>query len=161
MGAVGCEWADWFVVASQMGIFCDVGPLSCFISTHVSHLLRIIVFNQGVLCRVHSTLPKLTFACCTPSQLIPPDFQFDPNANPPSFTSVDDSERIEKGTKIRLKIVGTRVDTTEIVGTAPLSSPRRSFCEGRSRESARADQCCLAVQFAIGTIREDYLGPLN
>ncbi|GAA5943580.1 DNA-directed RNA polymerase II subunit RPB7 [Sporobolomyces koalae] len=85
------------VVASvnKMGIFVDVGPLQCFVSTH----------------------------------LIPPDFSFDPNANPPCFTSNEDVLKIEKGTKIRLKIVGTRVDATEI--------------------------------FAIGTIKEDYLGPIG
>lgn len=85
------------VVASvnKMGIFVDVGPLQCFVSTH----------------------------------LIPPDFAFDPNANPPCFTSTEDVLKIEKGTRIRLKIVGTRVDATEI--------------------------------FAIGTIKEDYLGPIG
>ncbi|BGO91071.1 hypothetical protein NBRC10512_005836 [Rhodotorula toruloides] len=80
---------------NKMGIFVDVGPLQCFISTH----------------------------------LVPPDFSFDPNANPPCFASSEDTLTIQKGTKIRLKIVGTRVDATEI--------------------------------FAIGTIKEDYLGPLG
>ncbi|GAA5866769.1 hypothetical protein JCM8547_003558 [Rhodosporidiobolus lusitaniae] len=80
---------------NKMGIFVDVGPLQCFISTH----------------------------------LVPPDFAFDPNANPPCFSSTEDTLSIQKGTKIRLKIVGTRVDATEI--------------------------------FAIGTIKEDYLGPLQ
>ncbi|GAA5842402.1 hypothetical protein JCM11251_004217 [Rhodosporidiobolus azoricus] len=80
---------------NKMGIFVDVGPLQCFISTH----------------------------------LVPPDFSFDPNSNPPCFTSTEDTLSITKGTKIRLKIVGTRVDATEI--------------------------------FAIGTIKEDYLGPLG
>ncbi|GAA6023566.1 hypothetical protein JCM10207_005716 [Rhodosporidiobolus poonsookiae] len=79
---------------NKMGIFVDVGPLQCFISTH----------------------------------LVPPDFAFDPNANPPCFSSTEDTMLIQKSTKIRLKIVGTRVDATEI--------------------------------FAIGTIKEDYLGPL-
>ncbi|KDE08023.1 DNA-directed RNA polymerase II subunit rpb7 [Microbotryum lychnidis-dioicae p1A1 Lamole] len=82
------------VVASvnKMGVFADVGPLQCFISTH----------------------------------LIPSDFAFDPNANPPCLTSAEENLTIEKGAHIRLKIVGTRVDATEI--------------------------------FAIGTIKEDYLG---
>ncbi|KAM0750223.1 hypothetical protein T439DRAFT_339777 [Meredithblackwellia eburnea MCA 4105] len=78
---------------NKMGIFATVGPLTCFISTH----------------------------------LIPAEYTFDPNANPPCFASPEDTLTIEKGTKIRLKIVGTRVDATEI--------------------------------FAIGTIKEDYLGP--
>ncbi|KAI0030626.1 hypothetical protein K488DRAFT_79534 [Vararia minispora EC-137] len=51
------------------------------------------------------------------NQLIHPDLRFDHNANPPAFASED--QTIEKGTKIRLKIVGTRVDATEIfaIGT--------------------------------------------
>ncbi|GAA5917766.1 hypothetical protein JCM8208_004849 [Rhodotorula glutinis] len=80
---------------NKMGIFVDVGPVQCFISTH----------------------------------LVPPDFSFDPNSNPPCFSSSEDTLTIQKGTKIRLKIVGTRVDATEI--------------------------------FCIGTIKEDYLGPLG
>ncbi|KAJ3718390.1 RNA polymerase Rpb7 [Lentinula raphanica] len=50
-------------------------------------------------------------------QLIPPDMKFEPNSNPPSFAS--EQQIIEKDTKIRLKIVGTRVDATEIfaIGT--------------------------------------------
>ncbi|GAA5936429.1 hypothetical protein JCM1841_001804 [Sporobolomyces salmonicolor] len=67
--------------------------------------------------------------CFISVHLIPPDFSFDPNANPPCFSSTEDVLKIEKGTKIRLKIVGTRVDATEI--------------------------------FAIGTIKEDYLGPIG
>ncbi|MBW0567051.1 hypothetical protein O181_106766 [Austropuccinia psidii MF-1] len=63
------------------------------------------------------------------SHLIPSDLKFDPNANPPCFSSDEDQATIEKGTRIRLKIVGTRVDATEI--------------------------------FAIGTIKEDYLGPID
>lgn len=59
------------------------------------------------------------------SHLIPPDMKFDANSNPPSYASED--QLIEKGIKVRLKIVGTRIDATEI--------------------------------FAIGTIKEDYLGP--
>jgi len=50
-------------------------------------------------------------------QLIHPDMKYDPTSNPPSFASED--QIIEKGTKVRLKIVGTRVDATEIfaIGT--------------------------------------------
>ncbi|KAI0041828.1 hypothetical protein FA95DRAFT_1548271 [Auriscalpium vulgare] len=50
-------------------------------------------------------------------QLIHPDLKFDHASNPPSFTSAD--QVIEKNTKVRLKIVGTRVDATEIfaIGT--------------------------------------------
>ncbi|KAK9893724.1 DNA-directed RNA polymerase II subunit rpb7 [Cystobasidium minutum MCA 4210] len=60
------------------------------------------------------------------SHLIPPDMKFDPNANPPCFSNPEEQVSIERNARVRLKIVGTRVDATEI--------------------------------FAIGTIREDYLG---
>ena len=65
------------------------------------------------------------------SQLIHPDMRFDPNSNPPSFASDEQVYKavqpfwsllidvwfkiIEKNTRVRLKIVGTRVDATEIV----------------------------------------------
>ncbi|KAJ8508398.1 hypothetical protein ONZ45_g9326 [Pleurotus djamor] len=50
-------------------------------------------------------------------QLIHPDMKFDPTSNPPSFAS--DEQIVEKNTRVRLKIVGTRVDATEIfaIGT--------------------------------------------
>jgi len=50
-------------------------------------------------------------------QLIHPGMRFDPNSNPPSFAS--DEQIIERNTRVRLKIVGTRVDATEIfaIGT--------------------------------------------
>ncbi|ORX57796.1 hypothetical protein BCR36DRAFT_344469 [Piromyces finnis] len=62
------------------------------------------------------------------NHLIPEDMKFDPNSNPPSYISVgaENQQRIANNVNVRLKIVGTRVDATEI--------------------------------FAIGTIKEDYLG---
>jgi len=75
---------------NKMGFFADAGPLQVFVSTH----------------------------------LIPTSMVFDSSANPPCFKhrnmDEDDEEGlIEKGTKVRLKIVGTRVDATEIfaIGT--------------------------------------------
>ncbi len=43
--------------------------------------------------------------------------RFDPNANPPAYVTDGDEEdlRIEKGELVRLRIVGTRIDSTEIV----------------------------------------------
>jgi len=51
------------------------------------------------------------------SHLIDPEMKFDPNSNPPSYASND--QVIERDTHVRLKIVGTRVDATEIfaIGT--------------------------------------------
>lgn len=39
----------------------------------------------------------------------------DAQSNPPAFVSEDESIRITKDDEVRLKIVGTRVDATEIV----------------------------------------------
>ena len=57
-----------------------------------------------------------------------------------------DFQIIEKNTKVRLKIVGTRVDATEIVSNPATASP------------GGTDK---AIQFAIGTIKEDHLGVIE
>lgn len=59
------------------------------------------------------------------THLIPSDMSYNPSANPPAYVSPD--ENIERGSRVRLKIVGTRTDVNEI--------------------------------YAIGSIKEDYLGP--
>ena len=61
-------------------------------------------------------------------QLIPNDLKFDTSANPPRFASAGEDENVvEKGTKVRLKIVGTRVDATEIfaIGRSPRNACKR------------------------------------
>ncbi|KAH6565436.1 hypothetical protein BASA50_010938 [Batrachochytrium salamandrivorans] len=83
---------------NKIGFWADVGPLQVFISSH----------------------------------LIPGYLKFDSNSNPPAYVGEgqefgEASLRVEKGATVRLRIVGTRVDATEI--------------------------------FAIGTIKEDFLGP--
>lgn len=75
---------------NKMGIFCDVGPMSIFVSQH----------------------------------LIPTTMSYNPTANPPAFQSEDQS--IEKGSRVRVKIVGVRADVGKV--------------------------------FAIGSIKEDFLG---
>nr|KAJ3420993.1 DNA-directed RNA polymerase II subunit [Polyrhizophydium stewartii] len=55
----------------------------------------------------------------TVNKLIPSYLKFDPNSNPPAYIGDgqeigEASVRIEKGEKVRLRIVGTRVDATEI-----------------------------------------------
>ena len=58
-------------------------------------------------------------------QMIPSDIKWDPNATPPQFTDNGD-QVIEKGTHLRIKIMGTRSD--------------------------------VGSMFAIGSIKEDFLG---
>lgn len=43
------------------------------------------------------------------AQLIPSDIKWDPNATPPQFTDNGD-QVIEKGTHLRIKLIGTRSD---------------------------------------------------
>ena len=43
------------------------------------------------------------------SQLIPGDIKWDPNATPPQYTDNGD-QVIEKGTHLRIKLIGTRSD---------------------------------------------------
>jgi len=46
--------------------------------------------------------------------LIPADMNFDAQSTAPCFISEDGTVKIEKDSEVRLKIVGTRVDATEI-----------------------------------------------
>ena len=50
------------------------------------------------------------------NHLIPDDFDFD-EADTPAFVSADEEVRIQQGTEVRLRIVGTRTDANEIVST--------------------------------------------
>ena len=70
---------------NKVGLFTEIGPLSCFISRHS----------------------------------IPADMAFDPNSNPPCFKTADEEMVIQQDDEIRLKIVGTRVDASDIfaIGT--------------------------------------------
>lgn len=54
------------------------------------------------------------------SHLMPSDFRFDPSANPPCWISNKDGETLEKATRLRLKVVGTRIDANEIFAIGSL-----------------------------------------
>ena len=93
-------------------------------------------FRNQVIDAVVTTVNKMGFFAevgplqvFVSSHLIPSSIKFDSNSNPPAYMGDGDEEdlRIEKGEVVRLRIVGTRIDSTEI--------------------------------FAIGTIKEDFLGP--
>lgn len=90
---------------SQVGIFADIGPLSCFISHHVKKLITevcIMILKYFIV-----------------FQSIPADMEFCPNVQPPCYKSKDEDIVIHADDEIRLKIVGTRVDATGIfaIGT--------------------------------------------
>lgn len=94
---------------NKVGMFAEIGPLSCFISHHVSTRVRLLstVWVINVL---------------NPFQSIPADMQYCPNGNPPCYKSKDEDVVIAAEDKIRLKIVGTRVDATGIVSSS-ISNP--------------------------------------
>ena len=70
---------------NKVGLFCEIGPLSCFISKHC----------------------------------IPPDMDFDANSSPPCYKTQDESVVIKEDDEIRVKVIGTRVDASDIfaIGT--------------------------------------------
>ena len=70
---------------NKVGLFTEIGPLSCFISRHS----------------------------------IPADMSFAPTSNPPCYKTSEEDMVIQQDDEIRLKIVGTRVDASDIfaIGT--------------------------------------------
>ena len=60
------------------------------------------------------------------NHLIPDDFNF-VSADEPAFVSADEAVRVQAGAEVRMRIVGTRMDATEIV---------------RSRACAHAPAAC-------------------
>ncbi|XP_053133917.1 DNA-directed RNA polymerase II subunit RPB7 isoform X2 [Hemicordylus capensis] len=51
---------------------------------------------------------------------IPSEMEFDPNSNPPCYKTVDEDIVIQQDDEIRLKIVGTRVDKSDIFAIGSL-----------------------------------------
>ena len=91
--------------------------------------------------------------------------KFDPNATPPCFSNTEEQILIERNARVRLKIVGTRVDATEIVGSfiAFRAVGTDSTCCDllvRDRLDGQDFSChMLGADYSYtGTIREDYLG---
>lgn len=65
---------------------------------------------------------------------MPGDFRFDASANPPCWVSNKDGETLEKATRLRLKIVGTRIDANEIFAIGgPCLRPHRRVPDSRTR----------------------------
>uniref|UniRef100_A0A0R3RZ67 Signal peptidase complex catalytic subunit SEC11 n=1 Tax=Elaeophora elaphi TaxID=1147741 RepID=A0A0R3RZ67_9BILA len=82
---------------NKVGLFCDIGPLSCFVSRHC----------------------------------IPPDMEFEPNSNPPCYKTADESVVIKQDDEIRVKLIGTRVDASDIfaIGTLMDDYLESPICE--------------------------------
>lgn len=77
-------------------------------------------------------------------QMIPSDIKWDPNATPPQFTDNGD-QVIEKGTHLRIKIMGTRSD----VGSM--------FAIGSIKEDFLGFVACLWSQRLPLTLLQDSL----
>lgn len=134
---------------SQVGMFAEIGPLSCFISHHVSLRLKRPTKRSFSI--------SSTSSCFSSFQSIPADMQFCPTGNPPCYRSQEEDVVIAAEDKIRLKIVGTRVDATGIVSHhiwwTPLKIVANSFIFVSNEKKT-----CIWFQFAIGTLMDDYLG---
>ena len=90
----------------QNGCFVEVGPLTCFISRQV--FLKLLEHEEKLL-----TIP----------QSIPSDLKFDGNATPPQFTD-NAGQIIERGTHIRVKLVGIRTELGQMFAVATIKEVR-------------------------------------
>lgn len=79
--------------------------------------------------------------------------EFCPNVNPPCYKSKQEDNVIQEEDVIRLKIVGTRVDATGIV-SHNISILFIQFYDN----SVFSYKNLFYLQFAIGTLMDDYLG---
>lgn len=121
---------------SSGGLLATQGSLALASTATFTVKFRAIIyrpFKGEVVDAIIRTVNKMGFfAEAGPVQLfvshhsVPARFSFDPNAIPAAFISADQTEMMVVGTRIRARIVGLRVDATEI--------------------------------FAIGTVKEEYLG---
>ncbi|PWN21396.1 hypothetical protein BCV69DRAFT_169296 [Microstroma glucosiphilum] len=111
--------------------------LAQFNSVYQALVLR--PFKGQVVDAIVSNVNKLGFFAqmgplqiFTSAHLLPVAYRFTPDANPAEFSPVGEGAQgtsVVKGRKVRLRIIGVRLDATEI--------------------------------FAIGTMKEDFLGPFD
>lgn len=115
-----------------MGFFAEAGPLQVFVSNH----------------------------------LIPEGFSFD-TTHEPCYQAPDVDSKLMAGSEVRLRIVGTRVDASDIVSRGCVGAGGACECRGGARRSCAAalivNYTCTfrPVQFAVGSINEDYLGVIR
>jgi DNA-directed RNA polymerase II subunit RPB7 len=117
----------WSTTHSQEGTKrTDISPLVSSLLSLLNFLSLTLLFFHNPFCLLNSKMGF--FAEVGPLQvfvskhLIPQDMEFDPQSVPPCYVSQGGEviERIQKDTEVRLKIIGTRVDATEIVCTPSL-----------------------------------------
>lgn len=116
-----------------------------------------------------AAVPRMEVACAgapwAPHHALPP---------PASLQTADGEQKIVPASEVRLRIVGTRVDASDIVsgagtacGAVLWGTLRRTLRPRRGGPAPRtlADACSPAatqlLQFAVGSIKEDYLGVIS
>lgn len=83
------------------------------------------------------------------NHLIPEDFEFDTSQDP-AYVTVDGEQKIVAGCEVRLRIVGTRIDATEIVGVLMHFNYYYMMLT-----------IFIRLQFAVGSIKDNYLGVIS
>nr|GMC86934.1 DNA-directed RNA polymerase ii subunit rpb7 [Ipomoea batatas] len=83
-------------------------------------------------------------------QLIPDDMEFQ-SGDAPNYTTSDGSVKIQKDSEVRLKIIGTRVDATEICEF--VNSRLRCGCSGGAAVAGISGCYCLLDCGCLRTIR--------
>lgn len=112
------------------------------------------------------------------NHLIPEGFEFN-TAHEPCYQTADGEQKIVPGSEVRLRIVGTRVDASDIVSAVPslaaLTMPAWSMTlvapPAQGQPGRRQLRCAWSwnpsapwlpcLQFAVGSIKEDYLGVVS
>jgi hypothetical protein len=111
------------------------------------------------------------------NHLIAEEFEFE-TTQEPCYVTPDGDQKLVAGCEVRLRVVGTRVDASEIVSARwrrrrGAARPRTDRappaaaclpCASASPYAARASiECSVAwpTQFAVGSIKEDFCGVIG
>ncbi|THU73637.1 hypothetical protein C4D60_Mb04t24940 [Musa balbisiana] len=108
-------------MVNKMGFFAEAGPVQIFVSNHVCGIKNAYQYKS---CSCSVNVLQQCYGLLLPSfffiefHLIPDDMEFQ-SGDMPNYTTSDGSVKIQKDSEVRLKIIGTRVDATEIfcIGT--------------------------------------------
>ncbi|KEZ44466.1 hypothetical protein SAPIO_CDS3475 [Scedosporium apiospermum] len=71
------------------------------------------------------------------AHLIPNEIKWDPNATPPQFTNNEDMV-IEKGTQVRVKIIGIRSEVGEMWAIGSIKEDYLGYCSASTSRSTQA-----------------------
>lgn len=85
-------------------------------------------------------------------QLIPADIKWDPNATPPQYTDNGD-QVIEKGTHLRIKLIGTRSDVGSMFA---IGSVKEDFLGSDAKSTQLAPVANPRVEHFEVTVRQPF-----